>query len=55
MIVTFVIACFSAPGDDTKVSPKVLESFRNGLAAHQQGVAEACEPLRQVCYAAHNQ
>jgi hypothetical protein len=54
-VVQIVSQILSAPGDDTKVSPKVLESFRNGLAAHQQGVAEACEPLRQVCYAAHNQ
>jgi len=54
-VVQIVSQILSAPGDDTKVSPKVLNAFRNGLAAHQQNVAEACEPLRQVCYAAHNQ
>lgn len=54
-VVQIVSQIMSAPGDDSKVNKKVLDSFRNGLAAHQQGVAEACEPLRQVCYAAHNQ
>merc|ERR1711953_1104411 len=54
-VVQIVSQILSAPGDDTKVSPKVLNAFRNGLAAHQNEVAEACEPLRQVCYAAHNQ
>jgi len=54
-VVQIVSQILSAPGDDTKVSPNVLKAFRNGLAAHQNDVAEACEPLRQVCYAAHNQ
>merc|ERR1711953_859884 len=54
-VVQIVSQILSAPGDDTKVSPKVLNAFRNGLAAHQNEAAEACEPLRQVCYAAHNQ
>jgi len=54
-VVQIVSQILSAPGDDTKVSPNVLKAFRNGLAAHQHDVAEACEPLRQVCYAAHNQ
>merc|ERR1719232_816748 len=54
-VVQIVSQILSAPGDDTKVSPKVLNAFRNGLAAHQSDVAEACEGLRQVCYAAHNQ
>ena len=49
----FVCLC-STPGDDTKVNPKVLTAFRNGLAAHKAEVSEACEPLRKVCYAAHN-
>ena len=54
-VVSRILLYFSAPGDDTKVSPNVLKAFRNGLAAHQNDVAEACEGLRQVCYAAHNQ
>jgi len=53
-VVQIVSQILSTPGDDTKVNPKVLTAFRNGLAAHNAEVSEACEPLRKVCYAAHN-
>jgi len=53
-VVQIVSKILSAPGADDKVNPKVLTAFRNGQAAHQAEVAEACEPLRKVCYAAHN-
>merc|ERR1712168_562733 len=44
----------SAQGDDSKVNPKVIRAFRDGAAAHRAEVAEACEPLRKICYDAHN-
>merc|ERR1712121_126631 len=48
-VVQIVSQILSAPGDESKVNPKVLTAFRNGQAAPQAEVAEACEPLRKVC------
>jgi len=53
-VVQIVSKILSAQGDDSKVNPKVIRAFRDGAAAHRAEVAEACEPLRKICYDAHN-
>jgi len=53
-VVQIVSKILSAPGDDTKVNPKVMRAFRNGVAAYKAEVADVCEPLRKICYDAHN-
>merc|ERR1712117_776501 len=53
-VVKIVSQILNAQGDDSKINPKVLGAFKNGAYAHERQIENTCEPLRKICYAAHN-
>merc|ERR1712117_375082 len=53
-VLKIVSQILNAQGDDSKINPKVLGAFKNGAYAHERQIENTCEPLRKICYAAHN-
>jgi len=53
-VINIVNRILSNPGDESKVNPTVLAAFRQGQAEYQGQKVNACESLREVCYAAHS-
>merc|ERR1712240_740827 len=53
-VVKIVSQILNAQGYDSKINPKVLGAFKNGGYAHERQIENTCEPLRKICYAAHN-
>jgi len=53
-VVKIVSQILNANGDDSKINPKVLGAFKNSAYANERQLENTCEPLRKICYAAHN-